>query len=101
MARCDLYFGELKIGEGLFQSVENVEERSTLHVADVTMLDEPFELQGPFGLLVERQFYGELKPTNYARLRPGYSYDRLVLQGRFLQSIRERPDAANSKKEST
>lgn len=59
---------------------------------DVTMIEDDFEMEGPFDLRIRDQLFGPCGITNYRRLRPGFTYDRVVLRGRFKrQVVMEKP----------
>jgi hypothetical protein len=67
---------------------------------DVTMVEDDFEMDGPFDLRIRDQLFGPCTISNYRRLRPGFTYDRVVLQGRFKrQVIVEKPKEHEAEKE--
>jgi len=67
-------------------------------LSDVKMRDAEFEMEGPFDLRVQDQLFGPCSVENYRRLRPGYTYDRVVLRGEFKKQMRSVPAADEDSK---
>jgi len=67
-------------------------------LSDVRMGDDEFPMEGPFDLRVQDQLFGPCSVKNYRRLRPGYTYDRVVLHGEFKKQMRVVPEGVEDKK---
>ena len=62
---------------GALAPTEGDSTEITLH--DVQMIDSvDFDIEGPFGIKVEDKRYDNCKLSNFRRLRPGCTYDRVI-----------------------
>ena len=67
------------------QADEEGEQEFTLN--DVSMVERDFGMEGPFDVRIRDQLFGPCTIANYRRLRPGFTYDRVVFQGRFKRQV--------------
>jgi|GEM_PF-2325836 len=64
------------------------EDLQLITLNDVSMVEEEFEMEGPFEVRIRDQLFGPCSVTNFKRLRPGYTYDRLLFEGVFKRQVR-------------
>ena len=57
-------------------------------LGDVKMIEDEFDLEGPFELRIGNQLFGPCSVENFRRLRPGYTYDRVLFKGPFKKQLR-------------
>ena len=85
-----IYQGGSPIGRAtraLTQAGEK-EDLQLITLNDVSMVENEFEMEGPFEVRIRDQLFGPCVVTNFKRLRPGYTYDRIVFEGVFKRQVK-------------
>jgi len=85
-----IYQGGNAVGRAtraLTQAVDG-EDMQLITLNDVSMVEKEFSMEGPFDVRVRDQLFGPCTVTNFKRLRPGYTYDRVLLEGSFKRQVR-------------
>lgn len=69
-------------------NASDVEDLRLFTLGSVKMIDDEFDLEGPFDLRIGIQLFGPCSVENFRRLRPGYTYDRVLFKGPFKKQLR-------------